>query len=405
MRVYIITANWGSGGPGSIAADLYNIILNHGDECKFAYARESIPNNINSYRIGSMLDVYSHVLISRIFDNAGFLSSKATKRLIDDIENYKPDLINIHNPLGYSINVELLLNYIRDKAIPTVWTLHDCWTFTGHCITGLCHRLKTGCGDCPRKCEYPKSVFLDRSAKNFLRKKKCFSNIPNISFVGPSNWICNLAKESFLREYEITHIPNGIDLSVFRPKQSNLVDEFELKNHIVLLSVASYWSKHKGLEYLLKLMERLDDKFRLVIVGKVNNSVKKRKRSNILYIDRTTNRQELVNWYSLADIFVNPTVGDNFPTVNIEALACGTPVVTFNTGGSGEMIGDCGEVVEKGNIIEMDAAIHRCLKKKISDKECRKQAMAYDSFARYDEYIRYFQTIIERSNTKCMDRL
>lgn len=399
MRVYIISANWGHGGPGGIAADLYDTIIANGHECRFAYGRESIPVEVNSFRIGNMMDVYSHVLISRIFDNAGFLSTSATQKLVDDIENYKPDVINIHNPLGYTMNVELLLDYIRKSKIPTVWTLHDCWSFTGHCTTDICAKMYEGCGKCPHTKDFPKSLLFDRSAQNLERKKQNFRGIENMHFVGPSKWICDLAKKSYLKDNNIIHIPNGIDLDVFHPEPSELRRKYGLENKIVLLGVASVWSSRKGASYLLDLMKKVDDRFILVMIGKIDRTECDEK-NNIIYIDRTENRKQLAEWYSTADVFVNPTIGDNFPTVNLEALACGTPVVTFNTGGSAESVGDCGKIVYDYDAAELKDAINCCLEDRITSDQCVQHAQMYDKKARYMDYLSLFEAVVVRSSEK-----
>ena len=393
MRVYIINANWGQGGPGGIAADLYNTVVMNGHVCRFAYARETIPDSINSYRIGKKINIYLHAISSRVFDNAGFMSTLATKKMIKDIEIFKPNIINIHNPLGYTMNVGVLLDYVRSSKIPTVWTLHDCWLFTGHCTTDICARIYEGCGKCPHKHDFPKALFFDRSAYNLKRKQKNFSNIKNLYFVGPSQWICGLAKKTYLKDNEIYCIPNGIDLDLFKPRVSEIREKYGLKNKTILLAVASVWSNRKGANYLFELMDRVDQRFILVMIGKIESN-KQKKRKNIIFIDRTENREQLAEWYSTADVFVNPTVGDNFPTVNLEALACGTPVVTFNTGGSAESVGKCGRIVYSNDVEGLKKAIEECLDSRITNANCVQRAKLYEKRARYSDYLSLFEYLI-----------
>lgn len=393
MKVLIISANWGKGGPGGIAADLYQTLKNKGHECLFAYTRETVPENISAFRFGTMLDVYSHVIVSRLFDNAGFLSTRATRVLLRFIDQYKPDLISIQNPLGYTLNVGLLLNYIRIKNIPTVWTLHDCWAFSGHCTTDICSKLEVGCGNCPHQKEFPKSLFLDRSASNLQKKEKMFGGISNLHFIAPSNWIADLARKSYLKENEIITIPNGIDLSVFRPIDSNLRMQYRLDSKHVLLAVAGVWSNRKGAKYLYDLMRLLDNEYVLVMIGK--NDFRDEACTNIIYVERTENREVLAEWYSTADVFVNPTMGDNFPTVNLESLACGTPVITFDTGGSAEAIGECGEVVPQEDVIGLTQAIKKCLSRSISTEQCVIQAQKYNRDDRYNDYVEYYEHLVK----------
>ena len=391
MRVYLISVNWGHGGPGGIASDLYYTLVESGHKCRFAYARESVPKDINSYRIGTMIDVYAHVAVSRIFDNAGFLSSRATKGLIRDIKKYKPDVISIQNPLGYSMNVSLLLDFIRKSKIPAFWTLHDCWSFTGHCTTELCERIKHGCGNCPHKSDFPKSILFDNSRKNLIRKKKEFSGVSSLSFVAPSEWIKNLAEQSYLCQYPIKVINNGIDLSVFKPIHSDLRKKHSLQKKRILLCVASVWSSRKGSKYIYKINEILDSSYAIVMIGK-NDDEKLKYMKRIIHIPQTENREELAKWYTVADVFINPTIGDNFPTVNLEALACGTPVVTFDTGGSKESVGDCGKVVTQGSITCLISAIEECISDGIPSSKCRNRALNYEKTNKYNEYISLFQS-------------
>ena len=253
MKVYMISANWGHGGPGGVVCDLYYTLKKEGHACRFAYARSDVPEDIDSYRIGTMLDVYRHALIARNCDNAGFLSSHATRDLVEDIKAYKPDVISIQNPLGYALSVPILLDYVRESGVPAFWTLHDCWSFTGHCTTELCERLGTGCGKCPHRLDFPKSLIIDRLAENLKRKQKDFSGIGSLQFVAPSEWIAGLAKESYLKQYPITVINNGIDLSVFRPTESDIRAKFHLQEKKLLLGVASVWSSRKGSNFIYKM--------------------------------------------------------------------------------------------------------------------------------------------------------
>lgn len=394
MRIYIINANWGRGGPGGIAADLYSVFEKAGHSCRFAYAREAAPAGVNTFRFSGKAEVYIHALSARLFDNAGFMSHLATKKLIDDIQKFSPDVISIHNPLGYTIHVKMLMDFIRERGIPTCWTLHDCWLFTGHCTTNICPRLEEGCGRCPERREFPASWFVDRSGVNLKNKAKWFSGIKNLYFVAPSQWIADLAQNSYLRGNSTTVIQNGIDLTAFSPRESRLRERFHLEGKYVVLTVAGVWSKRKGAGYFYRLAEQMDNRYTFVMIGR-NADKALRDHPNILHIPFTESREELAQWYTLADVFVNPTMGDNFPTVNLEALACGTPVITFDTGGSGEAVGACGEVVPRSDVSAMKRAVENCVSKRIPQEMCVEQAGKYDRDKRYGDYITLYQKILK----------
>ena len=360
MRILQINSVCGVGSTGRIATDLYKVLEEQGYECKIAYGRGNAPEGIDSIKIGSNLDNYAHVFKTRLLDKHGLGSLSATKTSIKQVKQYNPDLIHLHNIHGYYINIEILFNYLKEANKPVIWTLHDCWAFTGHCAyfdyIG-CDKWKNGCGKCPQKQGYPTSNVFDNSKFNYEKKRELFTSVKNMTIVTPSKWLANLVKESFLGKYPVEVINNGIDLNVFKPTESNFRERYNLQEKFIVLGVASVWEERKGLKYFIELSEKLSDDYKIVIVG-VNEKQKKELSENILAITRTNNVKELVEIYTAADVFVNPTLEDNFPTTNLEALACGTFVVTFNTGGSVESI-DCrtGKIVRKKNMKELVEAI------------------------------------------------
>lgn len=394
MRVLLISANWGGGGPGGVVKDLYYKIINSGYEACVAYARGSIPNDVKSIRIGNQLDVYTHAIKARLFDGAGFGSVCATRKLINDIKAYNPDIVNLHNLNGYTINLEILLNYLKESKIPVVWTLHDCWAFTGHCINFQrvqCVKWKDRCSNCVLTHDYPKSLLFDRSRENFDKKKEILKGFKNLHLVTPSKWLSELVTQSFLKEYPIYVINNGINLDIFKPTASNIRPIYHLDEKIILLAVANHWNEMKGQGYLFSLAKMLDNKYKIVMIG-VDSFIKLPK--GILGISRTQDVKELVQWYSAADLFINPTMGDNFPTVNIEALACGLPVITFNTGGSSEIAGNVwGKVVPAGNIELLKEAIDECVVNKIDRAQCVQRASEFDREKRFNDYINLFKQL------------
>lgn len=397
MKILQINSVCGIGSTGRIAIDIHNMLIGQGHESYIAYGRDLPKNCGDSIRIGTKIDNYTHVAKTRLLDKHGFGSKKATIKFIDKAKEFNPDIIHLHNIHGYYINIEILFDYLKKANKPIVWTLHDCWSFTGHCshfdYIG-CEKWRIGCFACPQKKEYPKSLLVDNSKWNFEKKKEFFTGIENLTIVTPSKWLENLVKESFLGEYQIKVINNGIDLEIFKPinsdfrKKNNIVDKY------IILGVANIWTKKKGFHYFLQLAKELEENEIIVLVG-LTEKQKKTLPSNIIGISRTQNIKELVEIYSAADVFLNPTLEDNFPTVNLEAQACGTPVVTFDTGGSRESVGHHREIVPQGDIGALRQSGLSCYDDYILQNECIKRAQQYNKKERYKEYINLFMKINE----------
>ncbi|MDO9493748.1 glycosyltransferase [Acetobacterium sp.] len=396
MKVLQINSVCGYGSTGRIAVDLYKILEEQGHECLIAYGRGTAPKGINTIKIGTNLDNNMHVIKTRLFDNHGFASIKATKEFIKKSKEYNPDIIHLHNIHGYYINIELLFKYLKEVNKPVIWTLHDCWAFTGHCTYFDyidCEKWKKGCYECPQKKEYPKSLFREDSKKNYSSKKSIFTGIENLTIVTPSKWLAGLVKDSFLNVYAIKVINNGIDLKMFQPTKSNFRKKYNLINKFIILGVANIWDKRKGYDYFIKLSEKLKHDEIIVLVG-LSKKQKSDLPCNILGITRTNSTKELAEIYSNSDIFVNPTLEDNFPTTNLEALACGKYVITFNAGGSGESIDEeCGTIVEKGNVSELYDAILEFKNIGVTKNKCINRATLYDKTSRFEEYLNLYFSI------------
>lgn len=398
MKVLQINSVCGFGSTGRIATDLYKVLEEQGHECKIAYGRGTSPEGIDSIKIGSNLDNYFHVFKTRVFDKHGFGSVSATKKFIEEVKEYDPDIIHLHNIHGYYINIEILFNYLKEANKPVVWTLHDCWTFTGHCsyfdYVG-CDKWKSGCNNCIQKNEYPSSNFMDNSQFNYEKKKELFTSIKNMTIVTPSKWLANLVKESFLGKYPVEVINNGIDLDVFKPTESDFREKYNLQDKFIVLGVASVWGERKGLRYFIELSKELSDDYKIVIVG-VNEKQKKELPQNIIAITRTNNAKELAEIYTSADVFVNPTLEEVLGMTNLEAIACGTPVITFNSGGSSECIDEfTGFVVDKEDLKSITKILkEQKFKNKMSVK-CIGRGCEYNKqikFKKYiDLYLKYFK--------------
>lgn len=326
----------------------------------------------------------------------GVFSCLSTYRLINKLKKIKPDIIHLHILHGYYLNWVMLFKYIKKHNIRVIWTLHDCWSFTGRCphfqLTG-CDKWKTGCYDCIyARDSYPASILFDRSQKNWIKKKKSFTGVKDLTIVTPSKWLADLVKQSYLKDYPVRVINNGINLDIFKPTESDFKTKYNIEGKYIILGVANAWGVRKGLDVFIELSKRLDERFQIVLVG-TNANVDEQLPDNIISIHRTHNQTELAEIYTAADLFVNPTREEVFGLVNVEALACGTPVVTFNTGGSPECIDDtCGVVVSKNDIESLYSQIIRIYNKAPFDSmRCIKRAESFDMNGRYEEYIELYK--------------
>lgn len=394
-----VTANWGS--TGRIAEEIGATAIRHGWQSYIAYGRGEPTSQSHLIRIGNDFDMYEHGVESRIFDNHGLASRGATRKLIKQIEAVKPDVIHLHNIHGYFINYPILFDYLAKSGIPVVWTLHDCWTFTGHCAHfsfNKCYQWRDKeCLDCCHKDEYPASLLMNHAHQNFLNKRKVFSSINHATIVPVSHWLEDLVKQSFLSVHHVKCINNGININTFSPKE-NLVsvrNKLGIQQPFVLIGVASVWTPTKGLADFIKLRDILPtNQYAIVLVG-VDDKQAKKLPDGITVIKRTNNVDELADIYSAANVFVNPTWEDTFPTTNLEAMACGTPVVTYRTGGSPEsIIPETGMVVEQGDVKSMISAIETICKngKKLYTTACRHHAVShYNKEDRYLDYIKLYE--------------
>ncbi len=400
--VLINSCNFGS--TGNIMLEIAETAENGGYTAAVCYPQSrdnSRKQKEKDLIIGTRFSRNIHLQLAGITGLNGCFSYFSTLKLLKKLDKLKPDIIHLHNLHNCYINLPMLFKYIKKHNIKTVWTLHDCWSFTGHCphfdMIG-CDKWKTGCYSCPQYKEYPKSLF-DNSKYMYRLKKKWFTGVENMTIVTPSEWLAGLVKESYLKDYPVKVINNGIDLNVFKPTESDFRKKYALENKYIVLGVAFGWGKRKGLDVFVELTKRLDkEKYKIVLVG-TDDNIDKLLPDNIISIHRTQNQTELVKIYSAADVFANPTREENYPTVNMEALACGTPVVTFNTGGSPEMLDEtCGAAVAKDDNDAMYNEIIRiCEKKPYSMEACIKKAKGFDKNEKFGEYIRLYEVLNEQN--------
>ena len=403
MRILQINSIVNLESTGRIAEDIGKVLIANGHESYIAYGRSNRPSQSKLIKIGNKYDFYQHAVLTRLTDRHGFGSKQATLNLIKEIETIRPNAIGLHNIHGYYINIEVLFDYLAEKEIPVLWTLFDCWSFTGHCAyfdkIG-CEKWLTKCHHCPQIRNYPASFYIDNSERNFADKKNIFNSLPKMELIAHSHWLSGLVSKSFLNKIPIHTIPSGIDLSLFKPIQSEIKERMGIEHSKkIVLGVASPWSKRKGLDDFHLLRQQLSDDYTIVLVG-LTAKQKKALQPNMIGIERTDSVQELAELYSVADVFVNPTYQDNFPTTNIESLACGTPVITYNTGGSPEAIDkDTGFVVEKGDIKGLVAAVANVIKKGKEHYQplCRTRAEnCFNKDERYLEYLNLYEQLMKR---------
>lgn len=361
----IVQINGGAkGSTGKIMMGIADVARAQGHEVMCASpittTNRDAGEDCGYYRIGTFNSRRVNVALARITGFNGCFAWFETYKLLKKIDEFKPDIIHFHNLHDSYINLPMLFSYIKKHNVPTVWTLHDCWSFTGQCpyfTIVRCDKWKTGCHNCPQYKEYPAS-FYDNTKRMWKLKKKWFTGIGNMTIVTPSKWLAELAKESYLKGYPIEVINNGIDLDVFKPTPSNFRERYGIpaEKHIVL-GVSFAWGYRKGLDCFVEMAEKLGEQYQIVLVG-TDDEIDKNLPQNIISIHRTQNQKELAEIYSAADVFAMPTREENYPTVNMEAIACGTPVVTFNTGGSPEMLNEkVDRVVPVDDVNEMMSEI------------------------------------------------
>lgn len=401
-----VTANWGS--TGKIAEQINQVAAAQGWKTYIAYGRDFNSCQSKTIRIGNKLQVYEHYIEHRFFDNDGLASRLATKQLVKRINRIKPDIIHLHNIHDHWLNYRILFEYLNTLSIPIVWTQHDCWSFTGGCA----HFSLKGCycwrdGGCSQNCpmKQSKSVrhLFEKTKKHFDLKKSLFTATKNMTIVPVSHWLEDLERQSFLNNHHIVTIHNGIDISTFRTTDAAEVRrKFGMGEERYVIGVSSVWLPYKGWNDFLKLSELLPKGIRLVLVGLNKEQETEALRHGIIGIPRTENVKELAALYSSAMLFCNLTYQDNYPTTNLEAMSCGTPVLTYRTGGSVEAISpETGWIVEQGNVEDVVKVIEQLAQREEGEilaqrRTCRERAeKEFNKEDRYEEYMQLYHQLLK----------
>lgn len=389
------TANWGS--TGKIAEQINLVAAAKGWKTYIVYGRSVNQSQSKLVRIGNTASQAVALAEARLFDNDGLANRIATMRLVKKIKEIKPDIIHLHNLHGYYINYKILFEYLNSTTIPVVWTLHDCWSFTGHCshfVGANCEKWKTHCADCPLKKAYPASWWLDQSKRNYDLKKRLFSANKNLHIVAVSQWLAELVKQSYLKNADIRVINNGVDINTFSPNISEKVPKFSI------LGVSSVWTKSKGLHDFYHLRETLSaDQYDITLVGLSDNQIKLLPQG-IKGIARTNSVEELVHYYNSADVVLSLSYGESMGLTPVEGMACGTPAIVYNNTAQPELVApNTGIVVNQGNIQELCQAIYTIQNngKQYYSSACRNRAETYyNKEARYQEYVDLYKELISK---------
>ncbi len=441
---------------GRIAADLCRLSIRQGHEALLCYGRGNAPVDIPTLRVGDLLPdpeehrrgaiakslrrlrrrvrlgsasmgVRIHAGLSRITDRAGFYSRHTTRRFIRQLELWQPDLIHLHNIHGYYLHLPTLMDYLRRTQVPVVWTLHDSWAYTGHCAyyqfpvepflrsrndtakplrqrnskPSACLKWQEGCSRCPLKRTYPASWLLDRSTRNYKDKKALFSGLPHITLVTPSQWLADEVRRSFLSQYPVYAMPNGIDLSLYAPcDDARFMQETavfygldQVGERKLVLSVAAVWDERKGLADLVELARALGDGYCVAAVGLTQRQIDALP-YYMLGLPRTRNVRDLCVLYTAADVYVSMSQGETMGMTLVEAMACGTQVLCYQSTAMPELITPrCGETVPVGDIDAAVRAVKQLCQNPRDPLFCIGRAAEYGMNLRYEKYMELYRSM------------
>ena len=396
-KIVLINSVYNQGSTGRICFELSQFFNKNGFYTKTFYGRNK-NDSPDGVFFGSKLDTYLHGIKSRITDKQGFYSKSKTKKLIRQLDDFKPDLIILHNLHGYYLNIKMLLSWINNNGVKVISVFHDCWNFTGHCAhfsLKKCTKWVTGCHECPAKKEYPKSILFDNSKKNYQIKKELFSAVKDLTIVCPSNWLADLVKVSFFSSREIKVINNGIDTNIFKKNVGAFKTTNHLENKKLILCIANMFDEKKGLYDVVSLSEMIAENTFIVMVGQIKGKVDLPK--NIIHIDRTDNIDQLVDIYSSCDVMFNPTYEDNYPTTNLEAVSCELPVVCYKTGGAIESV-DSNFLVNQGDVKKAKEIIDKLFMNKIHYDFSKKAFFSKEIM--FEKYLELVSEVLNKNKDK-----
>lgn len=399
MKVLQINATYGYGSTGLIIRDIGEMLQRSGNEVIYAYQSSDKPLE-NGYQVGHMLDWKRHAFLCRLFGRQGYYSVRATKKLLSYLDQIKPDVVHLHNLHSNFVHLNMLLGYFAKRNIPTVITMHDCWYFTGKCFHYVdvdCDRFQSGCGNCPKRKAPPSSLFFDCSSQVLKDRYTYLSQIPRLKIVGCSRWVCGEARKGIMKDFDICQIYNGVDTRVFHPYEKDLLKkEKHLDGAFVIMGMANKWFQPENRKAMERMMSILDGKTKLLLVGCSDTQRKELQGyENIITMGFVRDRVHLAHLYSMADVFVNVTHADTLPTVNMESICCGTPVVTYDSCGSPELVGTgCGFVVPKGNLEALLEAVNKT--RNLNRSECAHYGQSYyDKNICYEKYLDIYKNAIK----------
>jgi len=399
--VFINTVS--NNSTGRIMHDIQKEAIMNGFDTLAIVGRRRPYIDLPCEKLGNDLSFWIHVIITTLFDRHGSGSAYFTNKIVDALRREQPDIIHLHNIHGYYLNLSILFRYITKEYMgQVVWTLHDCWTYTGHCAyysaTG-CYKWMTGCSHCPNKNKYPISLFWDNSKSNYDVKKRLFTSLQACTLVTPSDWLKREVGKSFLNAYETRTINNGIDTNLFdfsiASERKNVFDKYGINQSAkLLLSVASIWEPRKGLNDLVELSAILGEKYQMVIVG-LNKWQIASLPTNIIGLNRTDCINDLVDLYSSADVFINPSREETFSLVTVEAQACGAPVIAVKGTAVEELIADNnGITIDDLSPEGYMKAITELLDRHISREEIRNTVINKNTKKMCNEYIDLFRELL-----------
>lgn len=400
MKLLQINATVNTGSTGRIVENIGELVTNQGGESIIAYGRNANQSSSKIIKIGNKVDQAVHLLHTRIFDTHGFHSKKSTGRFLKNIKSYNPDIIHLHNLHGYYLNIELLFDFLKNINKPVVWTFHDCWPFTGHCChyerVG-CMKWKTECYHCPLQFLYPESKVFDNSKINYHKKKNIFNSLDNLTIVTVSEWLTSQVKQSFLQNYPIKTIYNGIDLEIFKPKnQEKLKQNLGYGNRKIILGVANEWSSGKGLDKFIKLSTLIDENTAIILIGLSAHQTKSLP-PNIIGLQKTSNIHQLADYYAMADVFISPSIAETFGMVVAEAMASGTPCIVNNSSALPELVDETvGYIVENNVEAYLDAS-KKILKrgKKAYTLSLKEKSRKFDIQNQLKSYYNLYLSVID----------